>query len=476
MELIIYNRKMQKKLEISLINYKFFSSKYKIGEKNGKGQEFFGANDEMVFEGEYKNGKRNGKGKEYDYHGNLRFEGEYKNGKRNGKGKEYDYEGKLTFEGEYVNGKRNGKGKEFYWYGKIKFEGEYLNGDRLIGKEYEEYRENFKEINYEKKLKEEYNKNDELIFENNYINGIIQGKGKEYYNDGAIKFEGEYLFGKKWIGKEFDKDENIYEIYYGNRSWIFKGYNIFNYILESQHSNEAIEGKIKELYYNNKILINGEKLNAKKQGKGKDYDRDGNLVFEGEYLYNRKWKGKEYYKNGKLRFEGEYLYDKKWNGKGYDNNGNKIYELINGNGPVKEYPKDFDFPSFEGEYLNGKRNGKGKEYNFDKINFVGEYLNGKRHGKGKEYRYSNFILQNEEYLPEEKQEKRIEYQGTYLIYDGEYLNGKSHGKGKEYEIHGGLIYDGEFSNGKRHGKGKLYDKYGKLKFEGEFVNGKILRD
>ena len=34
---------------------------------------------------------------------------------------------------------------------------------------------------------------------------------------------------------------------------------------------------------------------------------------------------------------------------------------------------------FEGEYLNGKRNGKGKEYNFnDQLIFEVEYLNGKR--------------------------------------------------------------------------------------------------
>ena len=34
---------------------------------------------------------------------------------------------------------------------------------------------------------------------------------------------------------------------------------------------------------------------------------------------------------------------------------------------------------FEGEYLNGKRNGKGKEYDNNKIIFEGEYLNGKKH-------------------------------------------------------------------------------------------------
>ena len=34
---------------------------------------------------------------------------------------------------------------------------------------------------------------------------------------------------------------------------------------------------------------------------------------------------------------------------------------------------------FEGDYINGKRNGKGKEYNYyDKLEFEGEYLNAKR--------------------------------------------------------------------------------------------------
>ena len=41
---------------------------------------------------------------------------------------------------------------------------------------------------------------------------------------------------------------------------------------------------------------------------------------------------------------------------------------------------------FEGKFLNGKRNGKGKEYYENgEIDFEGEYLNGKRNGKGKEY-------------------------------------------------------------------------------------------
>ena len=462
LELIMYNKNIQNKLEIGLINYKFFSGKYKIVDKTGKSQVFFGANGEMIFEGKYVNGKRKGIGKEYDYNGSLIFEGKYRNGKRNGKGKEYNEDGKLIFEGEYLNGKRNGKGKEYDNYGNIKFEGEYLDGNKLIGKEYGKKRKNFNVINDKKKLYNKYNENNTLKFKNSYINGLIQGKGKQYYGNGKIKFEGEYLFSKKWNEKDNDKDKNIYDLYIDYNS-IFTYYNKYLYKLEGQNSNETIEGKIKEFYFNSKILIKGYYLNAKKNGKGKHYNIDGNLDFEGEYLYNRKRKGKEYYKNGKLRFEGEYLYDKKWSGKGYDIEGNKIYELINGNGPVKEYQEDFGFPSFEGEYLNGKRNGKGKEYDHNgKVKYEGEYLNGKRNGKGKEYVYSNFKLQIEEYSPE----KKIEYIGTCLIYDGEYLNGKRNGKGKEYRTNGRLIYDGEFSNGKRSGKGKFYDDYGNLKFEG----------
>ena len=55
---------------------------------------------------------------------------------------------------------------------------------------------------------------------------------------------------------------------------------------------------------------------------------------------------------------------------------------------------------FDGEYLNGLRNGKGKEYYGNgKLKFEGEYLNGKRNGKGKGYDYWNSILRFEgEYL------------------------------------------------------------------------------
>jgi len=47
-----------------------------------------------------------------------------------------------------------------------------------------------------------------LIYEGGYKNGIKNGKGKEYYGNGKIKFEGEYKNGIKWNGKMYDFNNN----------------------------------------------------------------------------------------------------------------------------------------------------------------------------------------------------------------------------------------------------------------------------
>ena len=103
-----------------------------------------------------------------------------------------------------------------------------------------------------------------------------------------------------------------------------------------------------------------EYLNDKRNEKGKEYDYDGKLLFEGDYLNDlRNGKGKEYYINDNLRFEGEYLNNQQWEGKGYDNLNKIAYELQNGKGYVKIYNDGWKL-IFEGEYLNGERNGKGR--------------------------------------------------------------------------------------------------------------------
>ena len=84
MKLLKYNKKEQKNLDISIINYKFYNGKYLTFEKDGKVKEYDSYKDKLIFEGGYLNGKKNGIIKEYDINGKLEFEGEYLNGIRNG--------------------------------------------------------------------------------------------------------------------------------------------------------------------------------------------------------------------------------------------------------------------------------------------------------------------------------------------------------------------------------------------------------
>ena len=56
-------------------------------------------------------------------------------------------------------------------------------------------------------------------------------------------------------------------------------------------------------------IFEGEYLDGIRNGKGKEYDYYGQLLFEGEYLNGKRWNGKEKVYNdvGELLFEGEYL-------------------------------------------------------------------------------------------------------------------------------------------------------------------------
>ena len=110
------------------------------------------------------------------------------------------------------------------------------------------------------------------------------------------------------------------------------------------------------------------------------------------------------------------------------------------NGLIKLYNYEGEL-GFEGEYLNGKRNGKGKEYYFDgNIRFEGEYLNGNRwNGNGNDP--DNNIVYS---LKDGNGLIKEYYYNGKLEFEGEYLNGERNGKGKEYFHYG--FFDREFGH------------------------------
>ena len=76
----------------------------------------------------------------------------------------------------------------------------------------------------------------------------------------------------------------------------------------------------------------------------------------------------------------------------------------------------------------------------------GEYLNGEKNGRGKEY----------------------DIYKDYLKFESEYKNGK----GKEYDYYGNLRFEGEYLNNKEL-IGEKYDTYGTIKYKlNNDINGK----
>ena len=61
LKIIKYNKNEQKSLNISIINYKYFSQRYIIYQSNRIGKEYNGYDDILIYEGEYLSGERNGK-------------------------------------------------------------------------------------------------------------------------------------------------------------------------------------------------------------------------------------------------------------------------------------------------------------------------------------------------------------------------------------------------------------------------------
>ena len=80
--------------------------------------------------------------------------------------------------------------------------------------------------------------------------------------------------------------------------------------------------------------------------------------------------------------------------------------------------------------------------------YIGEMLNGLRHGKGKEYYKNGTIMYDGNFVngKREGDGKYIDESGNYYI--GQWLNDLQHGKGIVYYKNGTIMYDGNFINGK----------------------------
>ena len=163
----------------------------------------------------------------------------------------------------------------------------------------------------------------------------------------------------------------------------------------------------------------GEYYNGERNGKGKKYDYDQEIKFEGEYKKGVKWKGygKEYYTD-------------------------------------QDNQNDVDPPLFNFDNLFSKPQKKKKPKHFGMLGLMDVFEKKEESPFMKNIMKDMFRNKNLERITDNtfglKMERKV------LKYEGEYFKGERHGKGKEFNKEGKLIYERKYADGKWDGKGKQY--------------------
>jgi len=137
--------------------------------------------------------------------------------------------------------------------------------------------------------------------------------------------------------------------------------------------------------------------------------------------------------------------------------------------------------TYEGYYVMGKKNGKGKEigpkvyqwrvvgWDMGRSIYEGDFVEDKKHGKGIERGEWDFYLEGEQ--EQEKGHTDIH------VYEGDFVHGMKTGKGKRMisfknpdgSVEEGDIYEGDWVDGEKHGKGRETNPCG-YSYEGDFEN------
>ena len=356
-----------------------YNNGYYDGDVNYNGQEHgrgtFIWHDGEKYVGEWRNGEKHGHGVYY-YSDGDKYDGEWRDDKRHGHGVFYFHDGD-KYDGEWINDQKHGHGV-YYFSNGDKYDGEFRNGD-------------------------------------------FNGHGVAYCYNGD-KYDGQWRDGK------------------------FHGHGV-HYSSGNKYDGEWRDGKQNGhgiLYYNNGDKYDGEWRDGEKHGHGK-YTGDG-WYYEGEfrnenfngygtkrfsngnyyvgYFSNDHFHGKGtwYQEYGTVSFEGNWI-----------DNENAINVTKNDHGK-KSYGKLVN-DSFEADPLNGHA-----REDYDNGYYEGNFVNGKRHGRG------TYVWNNGD------------------RYDGEWRDGQKHGKGFQ-KCSNGSTYDGYWKNDDWYGTGKL------IQYDGTEIEG-----
>ncbi|XME02556.1 hypothetical protein QYZ88_018070 [Lachnospiraceae bacterium C1.1] len=212
--------------------------------------------------------------------------------------------------------------------------------------------------------------------------------------------------------------------------------------------------------YNGKVVLyyDKEKKNPKFRGKLEKGIRQGAGITYDENnmeVFNGVYLDGEYEGKGKLFKDGVPVYNGTFKAGVYDGEGT-IYD---DNGMIL----------YEGGLADGVYEGEGSLYEMGELIYEGSFSKGKYSGHGIEYKRGIKVYDGkfEEGLYEGR--GRLFDDGN-MVYDGEFSMGKKSGQGIEYEKKK-IKYKGDFEDDLYNGNGIAYNKDGTIAFKGEFVDG-----
>lgn len=320
-----------------------------------------------------------------------------------------------------------------------------------------------------------------------FFEGKLSGTGRENYENGTLKYEGEFAQG-------------VYE----GEGKLYGKNGIMRY--EGEFAQGVYEGSGKLYDKNGIVRYEGEFKQGVYEGKGKLYDKNGVIKYEGEFVQGLyEGSGKLYDKNSVMRYQGDFVAGVcQGEGTRYDKKGNVLYQggFANGSyegmgmlfrgktviaqGEFKEGKfltgtailyNEKNIPIYEGEIVNGKKQGNGKQYEEETGTLIydGTFAEGEYEGSGKLFDENTGILiyEGEFYHGSfHGNGKLYDKETQLLLYEGEFRLGLYDGEGILYDATGGKVYQGQFRLGRYHGLGRLYQpETGEMMIEGEFRNG-----
>ncbi|GHT64689.1 hypothetical protein AGMMS50239_22850 [Bacteroidia bacterium] len=357
-------------------------------------------------------------------------------------------------------------------------------------------------------------KNNVLIEERVYDDGILDGPYKEYYSDGSVKVSRNYVKGKPdgkflqyasngKIESEVNfKDglQNGPEIHYDSEGNIRSQTNyatgkatgkevknIGDYVQTAYYDKEGkYDGEYSEIFTNGNVQKKGRYVNGKKEGVWEYGKKNGQKTRTDVYANDEKIKETLYYTDNTVEVVRELKNGKKngWERKYNFGDGNIKSEIFykdgevssdTGSGPVKRTKQ---ISSNIGGYVqtlyevNGKYEGEYTEQWLEGTKGMktkGQYKNGKKTGHW---------VYEDEYGKKQKEENYLdgELEGAYIRYSDngklyevfQYTKGEKNGPYRLYRYNeDGLRETGTYVAGRVKGLRKTYDQYGKISEEKE---------